>query len=224
MKRVIFIYIGAIVGILCTGLLIGHFQNQKKQEIPDVVYKEVIVGYDEDGNAIKKDVPQNEVSVKIDGKEYTCNIAAYKNGKPKIEDVEFSYKPVIGDFLTNGFEKVESREFKKGDSTIIIQWVQDTGRLMELDAFTESYNNITAEKRSICKNFELPCGIILGKSTFDDVQRVYGASVVYDFYNSKKTKYYLSDSIADGSMTLFFDTDNVLCGIVMTFDYLNLID
>ena len=34
----------------------------------------------------------------------------------------------------------------------------------DLDAFTKSYNNITAEKRSICKNFELPSGIILGKS------------------------------------------------------------
>ena len=86
------------------------------------------------------------------------------------------------------------------------------------------YNNITAEKRSICKNFELPSGIVLGKSTFDDVQRVYGASVVYDFYNSKKTKYYLSDSIADGSMTLFFFSVYVLCGIVMTFDYLIRID
>ena len=67
---------------------------------------------------------------------------------------------------------------------------------------------------AICQNFELPSGITLGKSTLDDVQRVYGTSVVYPASNNfcTTTKYYMDNTKTTGFMVLYFDDDNVLCG------------
>lgn len=214
MKRVIAIWIAVIAVILIIGLISGLAGKNDITEEPTIPMKEVVVGYDENGNPIAEQVPQDEETVKIDGQEFVYNPGAFANKNLKIEGKEIPMNFTIEDLLNSGLTQETQTQFNIGESTITANYNSSTGKGITLNAYTESYANITKFNVAICQNFELPSGITLGKSTLDDVQRVYGTSVVYPASNNfcTTTKYYMDNTKTTGFMVLYFDDDNVLCG------------
>ena len=65
MKRLIIIWVAVVVCILGIGIIAGQIQKNKEPEIPEIIQQEVIIGYDENGNAITGMVDQNEETIKI---------------------------------------------------------------------------------------------------------------------------------------------------------------
>lgn len=215
MKRAIAIWVGIIAVILIIGFIVGAAGKGKEKETPIVSTKEVIVGYDENGNSITQDVPQDEKSIEIDGQDFVYNTGAFKDKPFKIEGKEIPMNFNIKDLTESGLTQDTTTRFTIGDSTITANYNSSTGKGITLNAYTNSYVNITKFNVPVCKNFELPSGIVLGKSTLEDVQRVYGTSVVYPASNNFCTtsKYFMDETKTTGFMVLYFDDDNILCGV-----------
>jgi hypothetical protein len=215
MKRVIAIWIAVIAAILIIGLISGSVGKNDVVEEPTAPLKDIVVGYDENGNAISEKVPQNEITINIDGQDFAYNSGAFANKNFKIEDKEIPMNFTIDDLVKNGLKQDMATQFSIGESTITTNYNSSTGKGISLNAYTESYINITKYNVPICKNFELPSKVVLGKSTLEDVQRIYGTSVVYPANKNfcTTTKYYMDNTKTTGFIILYFDNDNILCGV-----------
>lgn len=213
MKKLILIWVGVIVGVLLIGIIAGKIgQSTGGGTEPTIPQEEVVVGYDKDGNPITEMVDQDEEVIKIDGQKFKINTGAFADKKFKLEGVEFGFKFSIDDLLNNGFTQQNTTMFVKNNSTIKINFNPSKRLALSVSAYSESYGTVSNLNVQYCENLELPSGIVLGKSTLEDVQRVYGTSIVYNG-DIKTTKYYADAKKTSGFMVLYFDNDDVLCGL-----------
>jgi hypothetical protein len=219
MKRLIIIWVAVVVCILGIGIIAGQIQKNKEPEIPEIIQQEVIIGYDEDGNAITGMVDQNEETIKIDGESFSYNTGAFVGKTFKIDGAEFDMKLSIDELLDAGFEVKNTTWFTKGESTVIVNYNQSSKRALSINAYTQKYLDETRLRAEPCEDFEMPSGLKLGKSTLEDFQRVYGVSIVYKNGNMTTTKYYLDEGATTGYFVLYFDNENILTAIEIGCDY-----
>lgn len=221
MKRLIIIWVAVVIVALAIGIIAGQIEKGKEPEVPPIIQEEVIIGYDENGNAITGMVDQNQATIRIDGEYFSYNTGAFA-GKPfKIDGAEFYIDLTINDLKDAGFENENTTWFTRGESTIITNYNQSTKRVLTISAYTQKYLDETRLRAEVCKDFELPSGLKLGKSTLEDVQRVYGVSVIYKNNNITTTKYYMDETLSTGYFILYFDNENVLSAIDIGCDFLS---
>lgn len=220
MKKIILIWLGAIALIFVIGITWGAIDKQKNPQVTEIPQVEMIVGYDDEGNPIIQQVDQNKTYIEIEGTNYLCNFAAYNKQDFKIEGKPISRNFSIDDLLSQGFEMPTNTRFSLNNSTVIVNYNPSSNKALSLTAYTQSYLDITNYDYPTCENLELPSGIVLGKSKFEDVERVYGNTKMYpeNKQNCKSLKYYMTPERDKGFMILYFDTEDVLCGIYLGCD------
>ena len=179
MKRLIIIWVAVVFCVLGIGVAAGIIEKSKTPEVPEIIQQEVIIGYDEDGKAITGMVDQNQETVRIDGETFSYNAGAFVGKNLKIDGAEFSMQLTIDELFDAGFEVDNTTWFTRGESTIIANYNQSTKRVLSINAYAQSYLDETRLRADPCEDFELPSGLKLGKSTLEDVQRVYGVSIIY---------------------------------------------
>ena len=213
MKKLIAIWVAVVAVVFIGGIIAGVISKNKEPDVPPVVQEEVIIGYDENGKPITGMVDQKQTIVNIDGDQYSYNTGAFAGKKFKVEGFEFGLNFKVDEFFESGFSQANTTWFSYADSTVIVNYNPSTRRGLTLNAYSQSYLDITRLNAKPCENFEMPSGIVLGKSTLADVQRVYGVSVLNKTETLSTTKYYIDDSKTTGFFVMYFDENDIFCGI-----------
>ena len=221
MKKVIAIWLAVVVVALVAGLVAGKISRDKGEDVPEILQEEVVIGYDENGKPITGMVDQQQTVVNIDGQQYSYNTGAFAGKKFKIEGFEFGMNFKVDEFFTAGFAQKNTTWFSYADSTVIVNYNPATRRGLTLNAYSQSYLDITRLNAGVCENFEMPSGIVLGKSTLADVQRVYGVSALNKTDTLSTTKYYIDDTKITGFFVMYFDENDIFCGIDISCDFLS---
>ena len=162
MKKLIGIWLAVVLVVLIGGLIAGRIAKNNEPDVPPVLQEEVILGYDENGKPITGMVDQFQTIVNIDGNQYSYNTGAFAGKKFKIEGIEFGINFEIDEFFTAGFEQKNTTWFTLGDSTVIINYNPSTRRGLSLNAYSQSYLNITRLNAEPCEKFEMPLQKIWG--------------------------------------------------------------
>ena len=222
MKRILLIWVGAIVLVIGVGILWGALTGTNE---PTEQPKTEITYIDDNGNTVVGTVNDNKVHVTIDGKEYSYNSGVWKEQAFKVGKQTFEMsgkKHYIKNFFNAGWEETEPCLLKLDDDHYIYADYNTVyGYLFNVSVYASPFNNASGYVKYYCDDFVLPGNVKLGESTKEYVESIYGMSHESNFSNENlmSVKYYANSDRRGERLTLFYTKDTgILCGIEWAFD------
>lgn len=219
MKKILLIWIGAIVLLIVGGILYGQLTKSNEPTGPEqteITYK------DDNGNDVKENVDNIEVSVNIGGETFTYNSGIWKGKSIKIGDTILEMPLYVDTLNENGFIEQRNYAFQKDEKhTVYTQYNAYYGYLFSISMYAEPYNSINGTSVHYCEDVVLPANVKLGKSTREYVESIYGESK--DYVAEKggivTVKYYATSDKGGERLQLMYDKKTgILVGIEWSFD------
>ncbi len=219
MKKILLIWIGAIVVLIVGGAIYGKITGiNKEPEIPQTE----IVYIDDNGNEVKEKVDDVQIEVKIDGETFVYNSSIWKEKPITIDGVQFESPHYLDTYTSNGYVNNNVGGIRKDeDHTLNVQSNSYYGYIFSIAVYDRAYNEYARTKQAHCDDVVLPANVKLGVSTREYVEKIYGVSKDYESREEGfiTVKYYANENKRGERLHLTYAKDTgILIGIEWHFD------